>query len=108
AKLAERVHKHGAKVAMQIQHAGKVAARDLAEGRDLWVPSMPRMTKNSIMSALTQAELGTFISSQRRDSNPTIRVMDKDDIAQMVEWFAAAAERAERAGFDGVEIHAAH
>ncbi|OEY66308.1 FAD-dependent oxidoreductase [Marinobacter sp. X15-166B] len=108
AKLAERVHKHGAKVAMQIQHAGKVAARDLAEGRELWVPSMPRMTKNDIMASLTQEELGKFISSQRRDGNPTIRVMDKDDIAQMVEWFAAAAERAEKAGFDGVEIHAAH
>jgi len=108
AKLAERVHKHGAKIAMQIQHGGKVAARDLAEGRDLWVPSVPRMTKNDIMSALTEAELGKFISSQRRDSNPVIRVMDKDDIAQMIEWFAAAAERAERAGFDGVEIHAAH
>lgn len=108
AKLAERVHRHGAKVAMQIQHAGKVAARDLAEGRDLWVPSMPRMTKNNIMSSLTPEELNKFISSQKRDNSPTIRVMDKDDIAQMVEWFAAAAERAERAGFDGVEIHAAH
>lgn len=108
AKLAERVHKHGAKIAMQIQHAGKVSARDLAEGRELWVPSMPRMVQNNMMSSLTEEELGKFISSQRRDNNPTIRVMDKDDIAQMVEWFAAAAERAERAGFDGVEIHAAH
>ncbi|MEP3562666.1 MAG: FAD-dependent oxidoreductase [Marinobacter sp.] len=108
AKLAERVHKHGAKVAMQIQHAGKVSARDLAEGRDLWVPSMPRMVKNNIMSSLTPEELNKFISSQRRDNQPTIRVMDKDDIAQMIEWFAAAAERAEKAGFDGVEIHAAH
>jgi len=108
AKLAERVHSHGAKVAMQIQHAGKVAARDLAEGRDLWVPSIPKMTKNNIMASLTKEELGKFISSQRRDSNPVIRVMDKDDIAQMVEWFAAAAERAQKAGFDGVEIHAAH
>lgn len=108
AKLAERVHKHGAKVAMQIQHAGKVSARDLAEGRDLWVPSMPRAVKNDIMSSLTKEEMSKFISSQRRDNNPTIRVMDKADITQMIEWFAAAAERAERAGFDGVEIHAAH
>ncbi len=108
AQLAERVHRHGAKVAMQIQHAGKVAARDLAEGRDLWVPSMPKMTKNNIMESLTKEELAKFISSQRRDNNPVIRVMNKDDIAQMVEWFAAAAERAKKAGFDGVEIHAAH
>lgn len=108
-RLAERVHKHGAKVAMQIQHAGKVAVRDLAEGRELWLPSMPRPMKSNMMAALTPEEMDKFVSSQKGiSSRPKLRVMDKDDIAQMVEWFAAAAERAKKAGFDGVEIHAAH
>ncbi|MGH8437365.1 MAG: FAD-dependent oxidoreductase, partial [Pseudomonas sp.] len=108
-RLAERVHKHGAKIAMQLQHAGKTAVRDMAEGRPLWVPSIPPAAKSDMMEALTPEELSTFVSSlRRRESGPQIRVMDQDDIAQMVEWFAAAAERAKRAGFDGVEIHAAH
>ncbi|MBL0122991.1 MAG: FAD-dependent oxidoreductase [Betaproteobacteria bacterium] len=34
--------------------------------------------------------------------------MDKGDIQQMTEWFAAAAARAQEAGFDAVEVHAAH
>ncbi len=108
--LAERVHRHGAKVAMQLQHAGKTAVRDLAEGRELWVPSPPPPLKTDMMQALTREELGAFISSSKRREAPgvTIRVMDRADIAQMAEWFAAAAERARRAGFDGVEIHAAH
>lgn len=108
--LAERVHRHGAKVAMQLQHAGKTSVRDLAEGRELWVPSMPPPLKTDMMQALTREELGAFISSSkgREKAGVKIRVMDKADIAQMAEWFAAAAERARRAGFDGVEIHAAH
>ncbi|TCD21342.1 FAD-dependent oxidoreductase [Pseudomonas sp. IC_126] len=109
AQLAERVHKHGAKIAMQLQHAGKVSVRDMAEGRELWVPSMPTPVKSDIMDALTPEEIANFVSSSRGiGSGPRIRVMDREDIAQMVEWFAAAAVRAQQAGFDGVEIHAAH
>ncbi|MDX1465310.1 MAG: FAD-dependent oxidoreductase [Halomonas sp.] len=109
-RLAERVHRHGAKIAMQLQHAGKTAVRDMAEGRELWVPSMPPASKTDMFNALTREELGAFISSSkgREGGGVKLRVMDRDDIAQMVEWFAAAAERAKRAGFDGVELHAAH
>lgn len=38
----------------------------------------------------------------------TAREATKEDIARLIEAFAAAAERAERAGFDGVELHGAH
>lgn len=105
-QLTDRVHKHGAKIAMQLQHAGKTAVRDMAEGRELWVPSMPPAHKTDMMNSLTKAEIGAFI--RPAGGGVKIRVMDLDDIAQMVEWFAAAAERVKRAGFDGVEIHAAH
>ena len=107
-QLVERVHKHGAKIAIQLQHAGKTAVRDLAEGRELWVPSLPPPFKTDMMDSLTREELGAFISSGRPKSKPQVRVLDKADIAQLVSWFGDAAERARRAGFDGVEIHAAH
>ncbi|MDE1165233.1 MAG: FAD-dependent oxidoreductase [Pseudomonas sp.] len=108
-RLAERVHSHGAKIAMQLQHAGKNAIRDMAAGRPLWVPSIPPASSSDMMQALTPEELASFVSAVRgRKGGIELRVMDHDDIAQMVEWFAAAAHRAQRAGFDGVEIHAAH
>lgn len=107
-QLVERVHKHGAKIAIQLQHAGKTAVRDLAEGRELWVPSMPPPFKTDMMDSLTGEELGAFISSGRPKTKPRVRVLDKADIAQLTGWFGEAAERAKRAGFDGVEIHAAH
>ncbi len=105
-QLTERVHKHGAKVAIQLQHAGKTAVRDLAEGRELWVPSVPPPTPMGMMAALSKQELATFV--RPKGGNVKIRVMDKQDIEQMITWFSDAADRAKRAGFDGVEIHAAH
>ncbi|WMS95342.1 FAD-dependent oxidoreductase [Pseudoalteromonas sp. HL-AS2] len=106
--LTERVHKHGAKIAVQLQHAGKTAVRDLAEGRELWVPSLPPAPPQSdIMQAVTPTELSTFVRPPA-DKPITIKVMEKADIVQMVEWFAAAAKRAQQAGFDAIELHSAH
>lgn len=109
-RLVERVHHHGARIAIQLQHAGKTAVRDLAEGRELWVPSLPPRGSTTMMASLTQEELGRFISSSksRQSGKPKIRVMEQPDIDRLVEHFADAAERARRAGFDGVEIHAGH
>lgn len=105
--IAERVHSHGAKVAMQLQHAGKTAVRDMVAGRPLWVPSIPKQQPSDMMKALTKDELSSFLRSGLKGP-PQIRVMDKGDIEQMIEWFAAAAARAQEAGFDAVEVHAAH
>lgn len=107
ATLAKRVHKHGAKIAMQLHHGGKVAANDITAGRELWLPSIPPQHASDIMEAITPEELATFVGNLSR-AVPRLRVMDEADIAQMIEYFAAAAARVEAAGFDGVEIHGAH
>jgi 2,4-dienoyl-CoA reductase-like NADH-dependent reductase (Old Yellow Enzyme family)/NADPH-dependent 2,4-dienoyl-CoA reductase/sulfur reductase-like enzyme len=106
--LTNRVHAHGAKISVQLQHAGKTAVRDLAEGRELWVPSIPPAPpQTDIMQSVTMKELSTFVRPAK-DTPVTIKVMEKADIKQMIEWFAAAAKRAQQAGFDGIELHAAH
>jgi len=107
AELARRAHKHGARIAAQLQHAGKTAMCDLAEGRPVWVPSLPPKPSMSMMGALTKEELGRFASTIGRHK-PQFRVLDKGDIAQLIEWYAAAAARAQQAGFDGIELHAGH
>jgi len=107
-QLVQRIHRHGAKLAVQLQHTGKSAIRDLAEGRELWVPSLPPALKTDMMDSLTPEELDCFISATRPTGKPKVRVMTRADIQQMVHWFTAAARRAQQAGVDGIEVHAAH
>ena len=107
AQVVRRVHVHGAKVAIQINHSGKVAANDRAHGREMWVPSVPpALPPNASMRTITPQELSTFVGVGPHPDR--YRVMDEADIAQMIEWYAAAAVRAQQAGFDAVEVHCAH
>lgn len=108
-ELAARVHRHGARIAIQLQHAGKVAVRDMVQGRTMWVPSVPEYKGSDLTDELTPQELDLFTRDLR---SPTMRMdyreMDEDDIQVAIDAFAAAAERARRAGFDAVELHAGH
>jgi len=104
-ELTKRVHAHGSKIAVQLQHAGKNSVRDIVEGRPLYVPSIPPHQKSDMMLAITPDEIARFV---RPSKQPEIKVMGKDEIQQVITWFTEAAIRAQKSGFDGIEIHAAH
>ena len=85
-RLAERVHQYGTKIFLQLYHPGCQTFNDLVGG--------PLLTPSGVA---------------RRSLPPQqCRPMTAEEIRSLVEDFAAAAERAQRAGVDGVEIHAAH
>lgn len=106
-EVTRRAHAHGSKIAIQINHSGKVAAHDRANGREMWVSSLPpEAPVPEAMRTITPKEFSTFVGVGPYPDR--YRVMDKADIAQMIEWFAAAALRAKQANFDAVEVHAAH
>jgi len=110
ARLADRVHAHGARLALQLVHNGKNAVMDIVAGRPLWVPSIPGPTDaDPLMGMLTPDEaekMGT--PSQVKGARVVYREMTRDDIARMAAIYAEAAERARRAGVDAVELHAGH
>ena len=109
-EFARRCHRHGAKAAVQVQHAGKVAQEDVKSGRPMWVPSVPKGGGRGEMFAdLTPRELAMATSAYTAPgAKAEYRVMSEDDIAFLIERFSDAAERAQRAGLDGVELHAGH
>lgn len=80
-RLAQSMHQHGALAFLQIFHGG-LRADSALTGEPAW-------------------------SSSASEDGAT-RAATHVDIERVIGDFAAAARRAQRAGFDGVEIHGAH
>ena len=107
-ELTSRVHAHGAKIAVQLAHHGKVSRVDKKEGRDILVPSLTDWHGSYSMLADTTAEELGWMAAVNGDGGGKLRAMTTDDILETTDKFAEAARRARDAGFDGVEIHASH
>jgi 2,4-dienoyl-CoA reductase-like NADH-dependent reductase (Old Yellow Enzyme family) len=86
-RITETVDLHGTKILAQLVHCGAKADPGLfPEDGDLWGAS-----------AIPDPFTGR-----------TPREMTTGEITDLVESYASAAKRAQRAGFDGVQLHAAH
>jgi 2,4-dienoyl-CoA reductase-like NADH-dependent reductase (Old Yellow Enzyme family)/thioredoxin reductase len=86
-RLADTLHAHGAKVSMELYFAGRQSASTASQRQPLAPSVLPC----------------TFF-----DPVPIPRVMDKQDIDDVLEAFAKAAERCLKAGVDMIHLHGAH
>lgn len=85
-KLTKRVHDNGGKIVMQIAHAGAQTTLEPTTDRPVWGPSaVYNEPFKKMPKAMTQQEIKATVAA-----------------------FAKASERVKRAGFDGVQLHAAH
>ena len=84
-KLCENVHKHGACIAIQLNHAGASAMSS-------------RIGMQPVSASDVPSKAGGEIP----------RPLEKDEIMHIVKKYGEAAKRAQICGFDAVEIHAGH
>lgn len=84
---AKAVHAHGSKIIMQINHPGRVAV-------------LPLLKKPLGPSAVPLQLPGMVIRKPR--------AMTEAEIHEQIQRFATTAALAIKAGFDGVQVHAAH
>lgn len=85
-KLAEVVHKHGAKIFIQLHHPGRETVSELIGGAPVVAPS-------AIMCKFTRQET---------------RALSNEEVKELVGQFISGAVRVQKSGCDGVELHAAH
>ena len=94
--VTDAVHAKGGRIAVQLWHPGRAAHSSLNDGAQP-VSSSDRAITGDTIHTPTGAH-----------AYEVPRRLETDEIPGYVALFAAAAERAQRAGFDGVQIHAAH
>lgn len=85
-KMTDAVHAYGAKMFCQLHHPGR--------------ETMCALNGNRLVVSASAQACGFC-------SQPT-RALSTQEVKDMVEKFVSAAVRAEKAGYDGVEIHCAH
>ena len=85
--LVDEIHHQGAKVALQISHAGRQTIPAAIGGQTPVAPS-----------AIEPDPL----------FNTSPREMTEEEISETINAFGAAAKRGKEAGFDAVQLHAAH
>lgn len=99
AKVNSAVHDAGGRIHLQLWQVGRVSRPEL----------QPNGEKPVAPSAIRPESTQTFISA---DSGMVDvlepRALEANEIPGVVEQFRIGAENARRAGFDGVEIHAAN
>jgi len=80
-RLAAEIHRHGSIAIVQLHHAGLRSPAALIGGAPV---------------------------SASNDEKTGARALTTEEVGQLTEDFVLAALRAERAGFDGVQVHGAH
>ena len=98
-RVTDAVHDAGGRILLQLWHVGRISHPALQPHGAL--PVAP--------SAIKPQGAKTFISADSGMVDvPTPRALETDELPGIVEQFRRGAENAKRAGFDGVEVHAAN
>ena len=98
ARLADSMHHYGAKCIVQLQHPGRQCS----------IPRHNIMSTNDMVLKLPWSAGHEIVYENAEEKGKEARAMSTNEVLEMVDLFSEAAWRVKQAGFDGVELHAAH
>ena len=98
ARLAESMHRYGAKCAVQLQHPGRQCA----------IPRYNTLGATDRVLKLPWSAGHEIVYENAEEKGKEIREASIAEILELVDLFSEAAWRVKQAGFDAVELHAAH
>ena len=92
-KLADAIHAHGSKVIVQLHHCGRASATGIINDGEVGVGLLleaPSPIPDCLMN------------------DPGVHELTTEEVYRVIYDFTQAAVRAQKAGFDGVQIHCTH
>ena len=108
-KLAERAHKHGARMIVQACHHGRISGLDISRDVPVLVPSTPIPSFDTLgMAYNTTTEELMKMATLTGGKLPTFKEASREELVEIIEAFGEASLRIKKANLDGIEIHAAH
>ena len=120
-EFAERIHAHGAKLGIQLHHAGRQGYASVVNTLpmilpitekipSLWKPlykAVPLMLRMEEKDICMRVNAPSVVERSYHVPSP-MRAMTTREVKKLVRDFIDAAERCKKAGVDIVELHAAH
>ena len=120
-EMVRKLHSHGAKLAIQLHHAGRQGLASSINSLPMVIPVAERVPKfmdlmyKCTPMLLGMEEKGICFSVQAPSNEPLaphgaarMHAMSKREIHALQKDFIDAAERCKKAGVDAVELHGAH
>ncbi|MEG2541032.1 MAG: NADH:flavin oxidoreductase, partial [Clostridia bacterium] len=121
-EFVKRIHSHGAKLFVQLHHPGRqnigllvgtvpisiACARVCKSYKTLLFKIAPGMGRKLIDKKLTPRSVAPSKCEESYFADCRVRALRHLEIKQLVRQFIAGAVRCQKAGVDGVELHAAH
>ena len=120
-QMVEKLHSHGAKLAIQLHHAGRQGLASSINSLPMVIPIAEKIPKfMNLMYKCTplllgMEEKGICFSVQAPSKCPLaphgaarLHAMSHKEVKKLIKDFIDAAERCKKAGVDAVELHGAH
>ena len=99
--VTDAVHNAGGRIFVQLWHVGAIS-------HNVFQPDGRAPVSSSVWTPAGGAFVGDYLPDGPRVPHPTARALTTEEIDGILEDYRRAARYARKAGFDGVELHAAN